>query len=158
MKIHSCLVIILLSLTSQVICIKLSARKDTNVDDEPFLMELDLAISNPQGINAIVSGKILRGKVKPGDEVEIVYRKNRIFDVVENVKGFGQKDEYVRSGEAQVALKSFYPDDFYEGMVLAQPGSIKTHAKFEADMEFIKKEDGVMYLPLFKGKKRDISF
>jgi len=157
MKIQSCLIIILLALTSQVICLKLSARKVSNLDDKPFLMIYeDERVITGRGI--AISGIVTRGKLKAGDTVEIVGLRETKTVQVSEVQGSNVKDGSVRSGDAQILFKNLNRDDLEKGMIIAQPGSIKAYSKFEADVELLSEEDGGTSIPIFTGQSKKLNF
>ena len=99
----------------------------------------------------MVTGRIERGKVKVGEEVEIVGFRDR-KTVVTGVEMFKkQLDEGKAGDNVGVLLRGIAKEDVERGMVLAKPGSITPHTKFKAEVYILTKEEGGRHTPFFKG-------
>ena len=100
--------------------------------DKPFLMPIE-DIFSIQGRGTVVTGRIERGKVKVGEEVEIVGFRETRKTVVTGVEMFKkQLDEGMAGDNAGLLLRGIAKEDVERGMVLAKPGSITPHTKFKA--------------------------
>src|SRR5256714_7066862 len=119
--------------------------------DKPFLMPIE-AIFSISGRGTVVTGRIDRGKVKVGEEVEIVGFRETRKTVVTGVEMFKkQLDEGLAGDNAGLLLRGTPKEDVERGMVLAKSGSIKPHTKFKAEIYVLTKEEGGRHTPFFKG-------
>jgi elongation factor Tu len=119
--------------------------------DKPFLMPIE-DIFSISGRGTVVTGRIERGKVKVGEEVEIVGFRETRKTVVTGVEMFKkQLDEGMAGDNAGLLLRGIGKDDVERGMVLAKPGSITPHTKFKATVYILTKEEGGRHTPFFKG-------
>ncbi|MGP8142460.1 MAG: elongation factor Tu, partial [Terriglobales bacterium] len=119
--------------------------------DKPFLMPIE-DIFSIQGRGTVVTGRIERGKVKVGEEVEIVGFRETRKTVVTGVEMFKkQLDEGMAGDNAGLLLRGVAKEDVERGMVLAKPGSITPHTKFKAEVYILTKEEGGRHTPFFKG-------
>jgi elongation factor Tu len=119
--------------------------------DKPFLMPIE-DIFSIQGRGTVVTGRIERGKVKVGEEVEIVGFRDTRKTVVTGVEMFKkQLDEGLAGDNAGLLLRSIAKEDVERGMVLAKGGSITPHTKFKAEVYILTKEEGGRHTPFFKG-------
>jgi elongation factor Tu len=119
--------------------------------DKPFIMPIE-DIFSIQGRGTVVTGRIERGKVKVGEEVEIVGFRETRKTVVTGVEMFKkQLDEGLAGDNAGLLLRGIGKDDVERGMVLAKPGSITPHTKFKAEVYILTKEEGGRHTPFFKG-------
>jgi elongation factor Tu len=119
--------------------------------DKPFLMPIE-DIFSISGRGTVVTGRIERGKVKVGEEVEIVGFRDTRKTVVTGVEMFKkQLDEGMAGDNAGLLLRGIGKDDVERGMVLAKPGSITPHTKFKAEVYILTKEEGGRHTPFFKG-------
>ena len=119
--------------------------------DKPFLMPIE-DIFSIQGRGTVVTGRIERGKVKVGEEVEIVGFRETRKTVVTGVEMFKkQLDEGLAGDNAGLLLRGTAKEDVERGMVLAKPGSITPHTKFKAEVYILTKEEGGRHTPFFKG-------
>ena len=119
--------------------------------DKPFLMPIE-DIFSISGRGTVVTGRIERGKVKVGEEVEIVGFRETRKTVVTGVEMFKkQLDEGMAGDNAGLLLRGIGKDDVERGMVLAKPGSITPHTKFKAEVYILTKEEGGRHTPFFKG-------
>jgi elongation factor Tu len=119
--------------------------------DKPFLMPIE-DIFSIQGRGTVVTGRIERGKVKVGEEAEIVGFRETRKTVVTGVEMFKkQLDEGMAGDNAGLLLRGIAKEDVERGMVLAKPGSITPHTKFKAEVYILTKEEGGRHTPFFKG-------
>src|SRR4030088_662025 len=119
--------------------------------EKPFLMPIE-DIFSIQGRGTVVTGRIERGKVKVGEESEIVgFRETRKTGVT-GVEVFKkQLDEGMAGDNAGLLLRGIAKEDVERGMVLAKGGSITPHTKFKAEVYILTKEEGGRHTPFFKG-------
>ena len=121
------------------------------VTDQPFLMPIEDVFSI-EGRGTVVTGRVDRGIVKVGEEVEIVGLKNTAKTTATGVEMFRKLLTEGRAGEnIGVLLRSTKKDDVERGQVLAKPGTITPHAKFEAEIYVLSKDEGGRHTPFFKG-------
>jgi elongation factor Tu len=126
--------------------------------DKPFLMPIE-DIFSISGRGTVVTGRIERGKVKVGEEVEIVGFRETRKTVVTGVEMFKkQLDEGMAGDNAGLLLRGVGKDDVERGMVLAKPGSITPHTKFKAEIYVLNKEEGGRHTPFFKGYRPQFYF
>src|SRR5512142_2223290 len=119
--------------------------------EKPFLMPIE-DIFSISGRGTVVTGRIERGKVKVGEEVEIVGFRDTRKTVVTGVEMFKkQLDEGMAGDNAGLLLRGIGKDDVERGMVLAKPGSITPHTKFKAEVYVLNKEEGGRHTPFFNG-------
>lgn len=121
--------------------------------DKPFLMPVEDVFSI-KGRGTVVTGRIQTGVVKIGDEVEIVGIKETTKSVVTGVEMFHQQLEQGQAGDnVGLLLRGVEKDDVQRGQVLAKPGSITPHTKFEAEAYILGKDEGGRHTPMFTGYK-----
>jgi elongation factor Tu len=126
--------------------------------DKPFLMPIE-DIFSISGRGTVVTGRIERGKVKVGEDVEIVGFRDTRKTVVTGVEMFKkQLDEGMAGDNAGLLLRGMGKDDVERGMVLAKPGSITPHTKFKAEIYVLNKEEGGRHTPFFKGYRPQFYF
>ncbi|HEX7959950.1 MAG TPA: elongation factor Tu, partial [Terriglobales bacterium] len=126
--------------------------------DKPFLMPIE-DIFSISGRGTVVTGRIERGKVKVGEEVEIVGFRETRKTVVTGVEMFKkQLDEGLAGDNAGLLLRGTAKEDVERGMVLAKPGSITPHTKFKAEIYVLTKEEGGRHTPFFKGYRPQFYF
>ncbi len=119
--------------------------------DKPFLMPIEDVFSIT-GRGTVATGKIERGKIKVGEEVEIVGIRPTQKTVVTGVEMFKkQLEEGLAGDNVGVLLRGLSRGDIERGQVLAAPGSIKPHKKFEAEVYILSKEEGGRHTPFFSG-------
>jgi len=117
--------------------------------DKDFLMPVEDVFSI-SGRGTVVTGRIERGTVKVGDEVEIVGIKPTQKTVVTGVEMFRKElDQGVAGDNCGVLLRGTKKEDVERGMVLCKPGSITPHTKFEAEVYILTKEEGGRHTPFF---------
>ena len=126
--------------------------------DKPFLMPIEDVFSI-SGRGTVVTGKVERGIVKVGEEVEIVGIKDTVKTTCTGVEMFRKLLDEGRAGEnCGVLLRGTKREDVQRGQVLAKPGSIKPHTKFEAEVYVLSKEEGGRHTPFFKGYRPQFYF
>lgn len=126
--------------------------------DKPFLLPIEDVFSIA-GRGTVVTGRIERGIVKTGDEVEIVGLKPTVKTVVTGVEMFRKLLDEGRAGENVGALlRGTKREDVERGQVLSKPGSIKPHTKFESEIYVLSKEEGGRHTPFFKGYRPQFYF
>src|SRR5208282_2344205 len=126
--------------------------------DKPFLMPIE-DIFSIQGRGTVVTGRIERGKVKVGEEVEIVGFRDTQKTVVTGVEMFKkQLDEGLAGDNAGLLLRGTGKDDVERGMVLAKAGTMTPHTKFKAEVYVLSKDEGGRHTPFFKGYRPQFYF
>jgi elongation factor Tu len=126
--------------------------------DKPFLMPVEDVFSI-SGRGTVVTGKVERGVLRPGEEVEIVGLRPTIKTVATSVEMFRKiLDEALPGDNIGVLLRGVGKDDVERGQVLAKPGSIKPHTKFKAEVYVLKKEEGGRHTPFFNGYRPQFYF
>ena len=126
--------------------------------DQPFLMPIE-DIFSISGRGTVVTGRIERGKVKVGEEVEIVGFRETRKTVVTGVEMFKkQLDEGLAGDNAGLLLRGIAKEDVERGMVLAKPGSITPHTKFKGEIYVLSKEEGGRHTPFFNGYRPQFYF
>jgi elongation factor Tu len=128
-------------------------------EDKPFLMSIEDVFSI-KGRGTVGTGRVERGRAKVGDEVEIIgLRKDSRKTVLTGVEMFNKTLEYAMAGDnVGVLLRGVEKDDLERGQVLAKPGSITPHTKFEANIYILTKEEGGRHTPFFTGYKPQFYF
>jgi elongation factor Tu len=126
--------------------------------DKPFLMPIEDVFSIA-GRGTVVTGRVERGIVKTSDEVEIVGIRPTTKTTVTGVEMFRKLLDEGRAGENIGALlRGTKREDVERGQVLAKPGSIKPHTKFESEIYVLSKEEGGRHTPFFKGYRPQFYF
>ncbi len=121
--------------------------------DKPFLMPIE-DIFSIEGRGTVVTGRIERGKVTVGEEVEIVGIKETSLTTVTGVEMFNKNlQEGLAGDNAGILLRGTKKDDVHRGQVLAAKGSITPHTEFEAEVYILTKEEGGRHTPFFTGYK-----
>jgi elongation factor Tu len=119
--------------------------------DKPFLMPIEDVFSI-SGRGTVVTGRVERGRVKVGEEVEIVGFQQTMKKVVTGVEMFKKLlDEGVAGDNIGVLLRGLEKTEVERGQVLAKPGAIKPHTKFMATVYVLSKEEGGRHTPFFNG-------
>jgi elongation factor Tu len=132
-------------------------RPDRAVD-LPFLMPIE-DIFSISGRGTVVTGRIERGKVKVGEDVEIVGFRETRKSVCTGVEMFKkQLDEGMAGDNAGILLRGIPKEDVERGMVLAKPGSITPHTVFKGSVYVLSKEEGGRHTPFFKGYRPQFYF
>ena len=130
--------------------------------DRPFLMPIEDVFSI-SGRGTVVTGRIERGQVKVGEEVEIVGMRPRteksVKSVVTGVEMFRKLlDSGMAGDNVGCLLRGIKKDDIERGQVLAKPGSITPHTKFTSEVYILTKEEGGRHTPFFKGYRPQFYF
>ncbi|HUK87557.1 MAG TPA: elongation factor Tu [Terriglobales bacterium] len=126
--------------------------------EKPFLMPIE-DIFSISGRGTVVTGRIERGKVKVGEEVEIVGFRDTQKTVVTGVEMFKkQLDEGMAGDNAGLLLRGTDKEAVERGMVIAKPGSITPHTKFKAETYVLTKEEGGRHTPFFSGYRPQFYF
>ena len=126
--------------------------------DGPFLMPIEDVFSI-SGRGTVVTGRIDRGIVKVGDEVEIVGIKPTTKTICTGVEMFRKLLDEGRAGDnVGVLLRGTKREEVERGQVLAKPGSINPHTKFECEVYILTKEEGGRHTPFFKGYRPQFYF
>jgi len=121
--------------------------------DKPFLMPIE-DIFSIEGRGTVVTGRIERGQVKVGDEVEIVGIKDTTKTTITGIEMFNKQLQSGQAGDnAGVLLRGTAKDAVHRGQVLAKTGSVTPHTEFEAEIYVLKKEEGGRHTPFFNGYK-----
>jgi elongation factor Tu len=121
--------------------------------DKPFLMPIE-DIFSIEGRGTVVTGRIERGEVKLGDEIEIVGIRPTTKTVVTGIEMFNKQLESGMAGDnAGILLRGTKKEDVERGQVLCKPGSITPHTEFETEVYVLTKDEGGRHTPFFKGYK-----
>ena len=144
--------------------IKLMAAVDSYIPeperaiDKPFLMPVEDVFSI-SGRGTVATGRVERGIVKVGEEVEIVGIKTTVKTTVTGVEMFRKLLDEGRAGDNVGALlRGVKREDIERGQVLAKPGSITPHTKFKAEAYILTKEEGGRHTPFFNGYRPQFYF
>jgi elongation factor Tu len=130
----------------------------TRETEKPFLMPIEDVFSI-SGRGTVVTGRVERGKVKVGEEVEIVGFRDTSKTVVTGVEMFRKiLDEGQAGDNIGVLLRGVKREEIERGQVLAHPGSITPHTKFEASLYVLTKEEGGRHTPFFNGYRPQFYF
>jgi len=127
--------------------------------DKPFLMAIE-DIFSITGRGTVVTGRVERGRIKAGDEVEIVgFNDEPIKTVVTSVEMFRKiLDEGVAGDNVGLLLRGIEKDEVRRGMVVAAPGSITPHTQFKGEVYVLTKEEGGRHTPFFTGYRPQFYF
>jgi len=126
--------------------------------DKPFLMPIEDVFSI-SGRGTVATGRVERGKIKVGEEVEIVGIKATTKTVVTGVEMFRKLlDEGMAGDNVGCLLRGTKRDEIERGQVLAKPGSITPHMKFQAEAYVLTKEEGGRHTPFFNGYRPQFYF
>jgi elongation factor Tu len=102
----------------------------------------------------VVTGKIERGVVKVGDEVEVIGLKEAQKTTITGIEMFNKSLDRGEAGDnAGILLRGLKKEDVHRGQVLAKPGSVTPHTDFESEVYILKKEEGGRHTPFFTGYK-----
>ncbi|NIQ14138.1 MAG: elongation factor Tu [Candidatus Dadabacteria bacterium] len=119
--------------------------------DKPFLMAIE-DVFTISGRGTVVTGRVERGKIVAGDEIEIVGFKDTQKTVATSLEMFRKILDDAHAGDnVGVLLRGTGKDEVERGQVLAAPGTIKPHKKFKAEVYVLKKEEGGRHTPFFPG-------
>jgi elongation factor Tu len=122
--------------------------------DKPFLMPIE-DIFSIEGRGTVVTGRIERGIIKVGEEVEIVGIKEKTEKTaVTGIEMFNKSlSEGMAGDNAGILLRGIKKDEIHRGQVLTAPGSVTAHKEFEAEVYILSKEEGGRHTPFFSGYK-----
>ncbi len=121
--------------------------------DKPFLMPIE-DIFSIEGRGTVVTGRVERGKVKVGEEVQIVGIKDTALTTVTGVEMFNKQLNQAQAGDnAGILLRGTKKDDVHRGQVLAAKNSVTPHTDFEAEVFVLSKDEGGRHTPFFSGYK-----
>jgi elongation factor Tu len=126
--------------------------------EKPFLMPIEDVFSI-SGRGTVVTGRVERGIIKVGEEIEIVGIKDTTTTTCTGVEMFRKLLDEGRAGEnVGVLLRGTKREEVERGQVLAKPGSITPHTKFEAEVYILSKDEGGRHTPFFKGYRPQFYF
>ncbi|AGH82328.1 elongation factor Tu [Psychromonas sp. CNPT3] len=126
--------------------------------DKPFILPIEDVFSI-SGRGTVVTGRVERGIVKIGDEVEIIGLKDTAKSTCTGVEMFRKLLDEGRAGEnVGVLLRGIKREEIERGQVLAAPGSITPHTKFESEVYVLSKDEGGRHTPFFKGYRPQFYF
>ncbi|MCR4283854.1 MAG: elongation factor Tu [Parcubacteria group bacterium] len=121
--------------------------------DQPFLMPVE-DIFSIEGRGTVVTGRIERGKVKVGEEVEIVGLGDTRKTTVTGIEMFNKSlDEGMAGDNAGILIRGLKKEEIERGQVLVKPGSVTPHTDFEAEVYILTKDEGGRHTPFFTGYK-----
>ncbi len=121
--------------------------------DKPFLMPIE-DIFSIEGRGTVVTGRIERGTIKVGEEVEVIGFKDTTKTTITGIEMFNKSlKEGIAGDNAGLLLRGTGKDDVTRGMVLAKTGSVKPHTDFESEVYILKKEEGGRHTPFATGYK-----
>jgi elongation factor Tu len=121
--------------------------------EKAFLMPVE-DIFSIEGRGTVVTGRIERGRIKVGDEVEVIGLKAAAKTVVTGIEMFNKSLQEGMAGDnAGILVRGLKKEDISRGQVLAKPGSVTPHTDFEAEVYILKKEEGGRHTPFFSGYK-----
>jgi elongation factor Tu len=126
--------------------------------DKPFLMPIE-DIFSIQGRGTVVTGRVERGLIRPGEEVEIVGFRETRKTVVTSVEMFRKVLDQGEAGDnVGLLLRGVDKDEVERGMVVAKPGSITPHHRFRGEVYVLSKEEGGRHTPFFSGYRPQFYF
>jgi len=125
----------------------------TRETDKPFLMPIE-DIFSIEGRGTVVTGRIERGQIKTGEEIEIVGIKDTTKTTVTGIEMFNKQLDHGEAGDnAGILLRGTKKEEIHRGQVLAATGSVTPHTEFEAEVYVLSKEEGGRHTPFFTGYK-----
>ncbi len=121
--------------------------------DKPFLMPIE-DIFSIEGRGTVITGRIERGVIKVGEEIEIVGLKDTVKTTVTGIEMFNKQLQEGQAGDnAGILLRGTKKEDVHRGQVLSKVGSVKPHTEFEAEVYILSKDEGGRHTPFFSGYK-----
>ena len=121
--------------------------------DKPFLMPIE-DIFSIEGRGTVVTGRIERGQIKVGEEVEIVGIKPTVKTTVTGIEMFNKQLQQGQAGDnAGILLRGTKKEDVHRGQVLAKTGSVTPHTEFDSEVYILSKDEGGRHTPFFSGYK-----
>jgi elongation factor Tu len=126
--------------------------------DKPFLMPIEDVFSI-EGRGTVVTGRVERGKIKTGEEIEIIGIRPTAKTTITGVEMFRKILDEGRAGEnIGCLLRGYKKEDVERGQVVAKPGSITPHKKFKAEVYVLSKEEGGRHTPFFNNYRPQFYF
>jgi len=127
--------------------------------DKPFLMPIE-DVFTITGRGTVVTGRVERGKIKSGEEIEIIGMRQDVKKTVATSLEMFRKilDEALAGDNVGVLLRGVDKEEVERGQVIAKPGSITPHTRFKAEVYVLKKEEGGRHTPFFAGYKPQFYF
>ena len=126
--------------------------------DKPFLMSIE-DVFTITGRGTVVTGRVERGQLKLNDEVEIIGIRPTQKTVVTGIEMFRKQLDFAQAGDnAGVLLRGIAREDVERGQVLAKPGTVTPHTKFEAEVYVLSKEEGGRHTPFFNNYRPKFYF
>ncbi len=126
--------------------------------DKPFLMSVE-GVFSISGRGTVATGRVERGRVKVGEEVEIVGFGNTIKTTVTGVEMFKKELKEGQAGDnLGLLLRGVKKEDIERGMVIAQPGTVTPHQKFKCEVYILSKDEGGRHSPFFNGYRPQFYF
>ena len=126
--------------------------------DKPFSLAIEDVFSI-SGRGTVVTGRVEKGKINPGDKIEIVGIKDTVETTATSLEMFRKILDHAEAGDnVGVLLRGIEKDDVERGQVLCAPGAIKPYKKFSAEVYVLKKEEGGRHTPFFKGYRPQFYF
>jgi len=126
--------------------------------DKPFLMPVEDVFSIT-GRGTVATGRVERGRIKLNEEVELIGLGQHKKTVVTGIEMFRKElDEAIAGDNAGLLLRGIGKDEIERGMVVAKPGSITPHKKFECEVYVLSKEEGGRHTPFFSGYRPQFYF
>jgi elongation factor Tu len=126
--------------------------------DQPFLMPIEDVFSIA-GRGTVVTGRIERGVIKVGEEIEVIGIADTSKTTCTGVEMFRKFLDEGRAGEnCGILLRGTKREEVQRGQVLAKPGSVKPHTKFESEIYVLSKDEGGRHTPFFKGYRPQFYF
>lgn len=127
-------------------------------NDKPFLMSIE-DVFTITGRGTVVTGRVERGQLKLNDEVEIIGLKPTKKTVVTGIEMFRKQLDFAEAGDnAGVLLRGISREEVERGQILAKPGSVTPHKKFEAQVYVLSKEEGGRHTPFFSNYRPQFYF
>ncbi len=121
--------------------------------DKPFLMPIE-DIFSIEGRGTVITGRIERGTIKVGEDIEIVGIKPTAKSTVTGIEMFNKSLQEGQAGDnAGILLRGTRKEDVHRGQVVAKPGTVTPHTEFESEVYILKKEEGGRHTPFFNGYK-----
>ncbi|AFP84204.1 elongation factor Tu [Candidatus Carsonella ruddii HT isolate Thao2000] len=128
------------------------------ITDKPFLMPIEDVFSI-SGRGTVVTGKVERGIIKNGEEIEIVGIKNTIKTTITGIEMFKKTlDEGIAGENIGILLRSIKREEVERGQVIAKVGTVKSYTDFECEVYILSKEEGGRHTPFFNGYKPQFYF
>jgi elongation factor Tu len=126
--------------------------------DKPFLMPIE-DIFSISGRGTVVTGRIERGQVKVGEEMEFIGIRDSHKKVITGVEMFKKLLDYGEAGDnVGLLVRGLDKEEVERGQVVAKPGSIKPHTKFKGEVYVLKKDEGGRHTPFFNGYRPQFYF